>query len=83
MSGHETRLEMAWRHLAEAELRLLRHEIRIIRMELRGQSRLLPQARELREQMRDFLRHCQEDFGRELAKLQGEGEGSGGALPAG
>ena len=66
MSDQETRLEMARRHVAEAELRLLRHEMIISRMEIHGQDALLPKARALLGQMQDFLRECQEHLDREL-----------------
>ena len=81
MNGPETRLEMTRRHVAEAELRLLRHEMLVSRMEIHEQHGLLPGARVLLGQMQDFLRECQDHLDRELAKLQGEGA-KGGAPAA-
>ena len=80
MSGQETRLEMVRRHVAEAELRLLRHEMLISRMEIHGQDNLLLGARVLLKAMQDFLRECQEHLDRELAKLQDRGDEKGGRL---
>ena len=83
MAEQETRLEMARRHVAEAELRLLRHEMLVSRMEVHGQDNLLPGARVLLQEMQDFLRECQAHLDRELAKPQGRGARGGDAAPAG
>jgi len=77
VSDQETPLEMTRRHVAEAERRLLRHEMLISRMEMHGQNELLANARALLEQMQDFLRECQGHLDRELAKPQGESARSG------
>ena len=77
MSVQETPLEMATRHVAEAEPRLARQERLISKLESDGHLRMLPSARALHGQMSDFLRVCQAHLNYETAKQDGKTDEAG------
>ena len=64
----ETPLEMAHRHVAEAEQRLLRQEWRVGELELHGHSALLPTDHALLEQLYGLLLEYRRHLDYELAK---------------
>ena len=57
---HETPLQMAQRHLIEAEQRLRRQERRVAELERAGFDDMLPTSSRLLETMRDFSRLARE-----------------------
>ncbi|MBV8703925.1 MAG: hypothetical protein JO118_09470 [Acetobacteraceae bacterium] len=68
MSQRETLLEMASRHVAEAQERVVHQELLISKLEYEGRTDLLPAARAQLEQVQDHLRHCRSHLDREWAK---------------
>ena len=71
MGDEETPLQMARRHVAEAEQRLVRQERLVSELEIDGHLEMVPSARALLERMGQFLQMCRAHLDYETAKQEG------------